>query len=1337
MKLVPRNVRRILQQQPYSGESQTESLRVFRDTRAWVLLGEPGAGKSEALKVEASEIGGQYCSISEFINDDDDAGLQSKTLFLDGLDEVRASGVGDSILARVRRRLKRLGNPPFRVACRAADWYGSSDRDDLRNASPDGEIEILLLEPLGREDILTILHDNYGMDEPRAQTFVAAAEHRGIEDLLNNPQALGMLADAIVGDQWPATRDDTYRLACEKISKEPNKRKRNSSRSRPSTAEEVLDAAGQLSAVLLLSDKTGIALDSERADKWFPDLSDCSPPKMEEASQAVGSKLFRLENEEHMVPSHRSIAEYLAARWLARRVDTEGLPLERVLNLLVGRDGRAVAGLRGLYGWLALHCRAARSHLIDADPLTVIIYGDPRPMTVTDKRRILNGLHREAGRFAGFRWDAQAAHLFGALADVELNKDFQAILQSPERDEATQEFVYCVLDILAYGDVLPELAPMTLAVVRDDTRSSGVRTSGLVAWLRLATASEAQLALLDEITDGRVTDFDDELAGTLLHHLYPAHIAPEALLRYLHKPKDSHVFGAYARFWGYDLPQFAPDAHLQTLLDGLVGRNEVRSYDPDEDRLNGMADKLLARGVVTHGNTISDNRLFAWLGIGVDEYGHVQRGEKERAAIVGWLEGHPERYKGLLTLCFSQCDGHQHPRYCVGVHADRLHGATIPDDLGLWHLDQVPLTSNDELAKLHLFEAVNSLISSRGASSLSIDQIISWGETHPERRDWLDPLLTCDVPDGRAKQAANKRTRMEKRADSRRERTKVITPLISKIKAGIAPPRVMQEMARVWMKRYVDITGETPAARFESYCENGLEVFEAAKTGFPRCISRPDLPTVDEIIASNINNKEHFIRLPCLLGMDLLWQGNSRIIEGLPDETLRRMIAFHLTYGDGKTSAWFSHLVRHCPESVAGVLINYVSTTLRSGKDFVYGIYAVQHDAQYGAVAATAAPRLLEAFPVRARSGQLNHLENLLKATLRYAPKELEPLVRKKIAMKGMDVAQKVYWHGAAMLLDRKSHEAALWRYIGKSTARANYLSNFLSERFGAIKSDYELSARSTGKLVELLAPHAETEWASGVRDVTDAVQRGDQVRALIANLGAMATSEAEKEMDRLLGMHSLSKLKRHLQSAKYQLRQRQRESEFRFLSPQEVAQVLANKSPASASDLVALVLDHLDAVAVEIRRGNDDGFRPFWTETRENGPKKENSCRDALFSRLRSRLEPLGIDCQPEGDYVNDKRADLRLSYHTQFSLPVEIKRDSNRLLWTALRKQLIEQYAHDGYGIYLVLWFGGTGMPAATDGKKKPRSARELQERLEAQLDPIERQRIFVRVFDVSWPD
>ncbi len=1341
MTLVPRRVRKLEDQSKNAVENLPEDLQKFRMLPAWVLLGEPGAGKSTVFGSEAEATDGKCLRIAEFIHADPDETWNGKTLFLDGLDEIRAGAGNDSAIQLIRKQLKRLGNPPFRIACRAADWYGSSDAEDLRIASADGQLTVLQLDPLDEEDILTILRDNHGMEDP--QGFVEHARRLGVDNLLDNPQTLGLLAEAVRDDQWPSTRDDTYRLACEKLANEANKKHRDQARARPHSVENILDAAGQLCAVLLLSDQTGIALDPERSDPRFISLNDCAPPDPESAALAVRTKLFHLDGVERVVPRHRSVAEYLAAQWLARQIDSAGLPLGRVLNLLLGQDGRTVAGLRGLYAWLALHSHKARSRLTEADPLTVVIYGDVRPMTVTDKRSLLAGLHREAEHFHGFRWGDRTTHSFGALADPELHDDFLQALQAPERDEASQTFVDCVLDILAEGSMWAAFVPTLQAIIRDSSRWSGIRKEALKAWLKIVEPHVA-LSLLDDITAGQIIDEDDELTGVLLRSLYPGHIEPEVLLRHLHKPKKSRLIGSYVWFWEEEFPTAAPDSHLPILLDELASHSEYfLPHDIHLRSLKRMADALLARGIATHGEEISGERLFAWLGIGADKYGGLSREKAAQEFISTWIGTRPAYYKALLPLCFKHCDGHEHPAYCVHQQENRLHNAHQPEDIGLWHLTELDKTVNDGLAQLHLAKAVNALMTQRGAAGLSLERIEEWAGAHPERKHWLEPLLAWDIPEWRLEQAANQKTREQERIDSRRTRTTDLQKHLAQIQLGAARVDLMHQIAGVWMGLFYDIAGESPAERFENYSDNGQALLTMAEAGFRHCPERDDLPTVKEIIDLALKQKEHFIRRPCLVGMELRWRDGEVEIDKLPEETLRRMIAFRLTDSTGNTPEWFIHLVQQRPALVAEVLGIYASTTLKAGKDFVDSIYPLTHDATYHDVAFLAAPRLLASFPVRSRSGQLQHLETLLKAALRYTPERLPALVEKKLSLKGMDVAQKVYWLATAMLLDPMQYEAALWSHIGKSEIRANHLSNFLGDRDGGLDDGYSLSVGTIGKLIERLVPHAAIERPTdGVYSVSDAMRRGDHIRALINRLGVLASPEAKQEIDRLLDIPVLHRLKPLLEAARHEIRQRQRENEFHFLQPHAVAQVLANQAPASAADLAALTLDHLDDIAKGIRQENDDGFRAFWNVENKKpvSQREENLCRDVLLTRLRARLEPVGVDCQPEGDYANDKRADLRLSYRVELELPIEIKRDSNESLWSALRKQLIGQYAiathASEHGIYLVFWFGGKGMPGATDGGKKPRSPEELRARLEAQLDPSERQHIFVRVLDVSWP-
>ena len=129
----------------------------------------------------------------------------------------------------------------------------------------------------------------------------------------------------------------------------------------------------------------------------------------------------------------------------------------------------------------------------------------------------------------------------------------------------------------------------------------------------------------------------------------------------------------------------------------------------------------------------------------------------------------------------------------------------------------------------------------------------------------------------------------------RRRRTFVAArPSAPQIATSIAPPPAIEDDDLPVLTEVVsaDAAGfETPSERFDSYCENGEEILLLAESGFRACVERDDLPSVGEIIDLGIKRHEHFIRKPCLVGMELRWRDGERDIENLSDETLRRMLA--------------------------------------------------------------------------------------------------------------------------------------------------------------------------------------------------------------------------------------------------------------------------------------------------------------------------------------------------------------------------------------------------------------------------------------------------------------
>ena len=476
--------------------------------------------------------------------------------------------------------------------------------------------------------------------------------------------------------------------------------------------------------------------------------------------------------------------------------------------------------------------------------------------------------------------------------------------------------------------------------------------------------------------------------------------------------------------------------------------------------------------------------------------------------------------------------------------------------------------------------------------------------------------------------------------------------------------------------------------------------------------------------------------------MELAHKKNPGRISQLNDELLMKALVSRYVYGAGEEPAWFNLLVVEKPIWVADACVMYMQARLKSKKEHIHGIYPLANDDKYETVAKQVVPAVLASFPHRARVTQLSALEYLLKAALRYMGKaELNSLIHSRLQLKSLDVAQRIYWLSAGVILDADPYLDALTKCVAGKEIRVGHLGAFFYREQGESSKLGDLSIHTRARLVEIIAPSCKPDrHADGL--VTADMNRADLVRNWIHTLATSPDPTATQELQRLAALPEMYQWFEQLGQARLQQSTVARDFSFVHPSHAQVAETLYQGLPANAADVAAIVNEVLAGIGKDICTSDLNLYRQFWnvdSYDRPQTPKPEEACRDALANLMRERLTRFQIECTAEARHINEKRSDILCTFST-WAIPIELKKDSHKALWRGITEQLLAKYSIDpraqGHGMYVVLWFGGgKEMPAPSSGRK-PTTAAQLLQRLKEQL-PAERLKLIsVHVIDCSLP-
>ena len=1311
-----------------------QPISAFRECAAYVLLGEPGMGKTTTFEREANDLGGDAFLIDarDFasLDADDHPEWRGRTLFIDALDEIRA-GQADprTPLDGIRRNLDKLGKPRFRLSCRHADWL-NTDQKRLEAVSPSGEVTVVRLDPLNTAGAAELLRSKDRIGDVEA--FVQETQKRGLEGLLASPQSLDLLLRAVHEDGWPISRTETFEKACLAMAREPNPA--HLAMPPHQDPNQILDTAGRLCAALLISGTPGCATNPARANRDYPYMAD-SRHAHDKCRQATASMLFRFRKAYRAEPIHRHTAEYLAGRYIAELIE-RGLPPLRVLALMCGPDGKVVSELRGLSAWLAAHSPIARQHVIERDPIGVALYGDIQAISPDEREVLFQVLVSEPRQLEPTYKTAPA---FASLATPAMLDVFKQMLSSPPADADGPLAADFTLRLLRHAPPLPDVAPTFLEIARDGTQWPRVRDAALDAFIHYGESENRDpglVALLDDVRDRRVDDPDDQFLGKILSALYPKRISPSTVWDYF-KESNELFAGAYLRFWAYELPQRASSAAVAELLDTCHARLPQLER-ASASTLASCVARLLARGLEVHGSALDNARLYDWLDAGVrlrvDQHG----GRDDVPRIRRWVEGHPHRHADLLLEGIRRLpDEHW---YAPHEALRRLFGATPSPDV---HEALVlAATSMSETRQSVAESLVRFVVQSSGLSAQQVRGIVA---DNTRLSDFVSRLLEpAPPPPERVRLEELQEMRVEGQQRNERRARERLKASQSALRDNRAPPALLHGLARTYFGMYIDFTPGEGARDLTKLAGSDPELLDAVLTGLRLTIDRDDMPDPDTILRLRLQGKMHYLCEPYLAGLAEAERASSLTHSWWTEARIRTALAayFACSHGNYKPD-WYEYLIAERPKTVAAAQIQFAAALLRGGAETGnVNLWHLAFDRAHAEVARQASLPLLRGFPARARNDHLGVLEHLLLAAFQYVDRgDFKTLITNKLSQKSMPHRQRGRWLAAGCTVATSEFAAAAveFAHSGREQARTLHLASFFSPQEHTISLVEGAAADLPALLVRLVGRFVNPdEFRDGF--TTPQMEASQLVSHCIRALAGNPDAEATSELAGLLREPQLSRWRHALAQASDDQRVNRREHEYRHPTFEQAMETLDSGVPAGPSDLTALVLDRLDAIAAGVRSRNTNDWKQYWNEDRygrPTRPKHELSCTSALLRELRHGLPP-AVTAEPEARYGNGTKADVRVA-HEDYHVPMEVKRNDHGELWHAARTQLIAKYASDpvtgGHGIYVVLWFGRDRTKRSPQGRR-PTEPSELGRQLEGTLTKQERRTIHVRVIDVSKP-
>jgi hypothetical protein len=1298
-----------------------------------VLLGEPGAGKSYLFKHASKHEDGQYITARNFVIYADES-CTNKSVYIDALDEKRSRTDQPDSISEIIRHIKQIKPTKVRLSCRVADWLGETDLDVFKPYfEANGGYCVVVLEALSEQEIDRILTGK-NIDDPRE--FREQAHSKGVSSMLTNPQNLIMLADTVKNGQWPKSKKELYENATALLLTERN----DAHKRKPLagyTVTQLKDAAGAACAALLIADVEGISLSKDSHS-----YAEIPYQDSETVLAALTKQAFVSTAQEQVSYSHRTIAEYLAACWLIKSI-RGGLPVSRVCSWLCV-DGYPALELRGLYAWLVQLLPEYADALMAGDPYGVLVLGDVSCLSLSGRKSLLNALVKLSEKDPWFRAQDWTNEPLGALSVPDMADEFKAILAREPRQFHLRSVV---LNAISYGEQQPELKDELLQIFCDDDAFYAERSN---AFEGLINAIPNGKHLVFKVVREQLRTSTDNLRlrEEVMAEIYTGHYNVEDVVQLVvdymnHQDPSDRTIG---KLWclAHSLP-------LDSVPETLDRLTQIELVEDEEDRdIGGFVSELLRR-ILGSADDIEVDRLWIWL----SKLKFGSRYSTYRNDFVKeWFSSNHQVVVELFHIALRE---QEELTNVWRFWRDFQYLVRFEFDIGQIISSAFSLIAEKDFydeKEQFIFELILYLTIYFANNADCFNLLYDFGCAHPELADVVARSCQSEVPDWRWEDINRNIKYKKKQRETQQKIRSDFDEQRDLIRAGQLD--WMAWLADVYFAKFSDIGRNLePEKRLEQ--QLGKQNVDIALEGLEAVLKREDLPTPLEI--SNLYNQNEYRRwwYAILAGLSECWCRQNNL-EVYPEQVLKAALALNLLFSpyyrmNGNNLIriepdWQKALFQQKQELVQAVYLEIIKTLLKTKRNYVQGIRELCQHPQLMHNRAAIVLQLLTDYP----NAPLQELETLLltSITLPEIKQELLVLIPTVLAQRArVRLKQKMLWLSIGFLIDFEQFKDAATNCAAKRESFIWTLISIMGQVRSHENQPYQLSVEQLDFVIRLVGkrfPNAEhpTGECSGRQNSWDAAEF---IKKRVNQLSAQIDNESVRILNALINEPALASYRdylKHMAANQAALRRKQL-----FVQPdwQQTIDALSNGKPANMADLHALTIEYLNDISALIRNGNTDIFKSFWNEEsngRITDPKPEESGRDRLIDLLRPKFTPLGINVEPEGHMAIDKRADIVLLNSAKQKLPIEVKRDYHRDLWTACGNQLDRLYARDpqadGYGIYLVFWFGDKrtrSMPKPPNSLTEPNSPEELENALRSLIKAEDKYRLEVVVIDVTRPE